>query len=136
MPEIEVALHKAKPIAPAAVRQLYDQVGWWPARTLADIALVLQPDTTVGAWDDEQLIGFARAVSDCHLRVYIEDVMVHPAYRQRGVSKLLLDHLLDALAGIETITLFCEADLVPLYERHGFKARPTQKVLHCKKRKV
>ena len=132
MPEIEVALHKAKPIAPAAVHQLYDQVGWWPERTLAAIARVLHPDTTVGAWDDEQLIGFARAVSDGHLRAYIEDVMVHPAYRQRGVSKLLLDHLLAALAGIETITLFCEADLVPLYERHGFKLRQSQQVLHRK----
>ncbi len=136
MPDVVVALHSARPIAPVAVRQLYDQVGWWPDRTLADIALVLHPSTTVGAWDGAQLIGFARTVSDHHLRAYIEDVMVHPAYRQRGVSKLLLDHLLAALAGIETITLFCEADLVPLYERHDFKLRQTQQVLHRKKRKT
>jgi GNAT superfamily N-acetyltransferase len=119
-------------ISPEAVRQLYDLAGWWPHRNIKDIAYVLGHDCAVGVWDNEHLIGFARAVSDGRFRAYIEDVVVHPDYRHRGTSRLLMAELLKALGHIETISLFCEPGLVPLYERHGFQLHPVQRVLHRK----
>jgi len=136
MPDILCALHAVKPIAPQAVRHLYDAAGWWPQRSLDDIAFVLAQNVAVGAWLDQQLVGFARAVSDGKFRAYIEDVMVHPAYQRRDVSRQLLDHLLIALAHIETVSLFCQPALIALYEQHGFKLYATQKVLHRPKRSL
>ena len=130
MTGIVCALHTDRPISPYAVRQLYDQIGWWPQRSLADIDAVLARDPAVGVWLGEALIGFARAVTDGKFRAYIEDVMVHPAYQRQGIGGLLLEQLLAALVHIETISLFCKPELAPWYEQHEFKLSASQRVLH------
>lgn len=71
-----------------------------------------------------------RAVSDGHFRAYIEDVCVHPAYRRQGIASAMLTQLLDALAHIETTSLFCEPELIGLYAPPGFKSRRSHVVLH------
>ncbi|MEZ4661815.1 MAG: GNAT family N-acetyltransferase [Caldilineaceae bacterium] len=128
---IEIALYSERPIPAQAVRQLYDAVDWWPDRAIEQIEAVLEQDVAVGAWDGERLVGFARALSDGHFHAYVEDVMVHPDYRRRGIADRMLQRLLEALAHIDTISLFCKNDLIPLYERRGFVAFEKQKVLHC-----
>ncbi|MFN8493651.1 MAG: GNAT family N-acetyltransferase [Caldilineaceae bacterium] len=130
MPTVIVALHEHRSISPEAVRALYDLVGWWPQRSLDDIALVLEHGPAVGAWLGEELVGFARAVTDGKLRAYIEDVMVHPGYRRQGIGEQLMETLLTVLAHIETVSLFCEPGLVAWYEQHNFKLRSSQRVLH------
>jgi len=136
MPTMILALHTQRPISPQAIRTLYDLVDWWPERSGEVIALVLKHGPAVGAWLDEELIGFARAVTDGKLRAYIEDVMVHPAHRRQGVGEQLLETLLAALAQIETISLFCEPALVAWYEQYNFRLRSAQRVLHRSQRKV
>lgn len=127
---IAIATHQERPINPQAVRALYDAVAWWPDRRLEDIAAVLAVGPAIGAWDRERLVGFARAVTDGRLRAYIEDVVVHPEQRHTGIATALLDRLIAALGPIETVSLFCEPELVPMYERHGFRARRSQIVMH------
>ena len=127
---IEIALHSARPIPAQVVRQLYDAVDWWPDRTVEQIGAVLAQHAAVGAWDADRLVGFARALSDGRFHAYVEDVMVHPAYRHRGIADRLLQRLLKALAHVDTISLFCHSSLIPLYERHGFTTFEKQKVLH------
>lgn len=130
MQTLEVASNKARPIDPEAVRQLYVAVGWWPERQMEDIALVLRAELAFGAWDGDHLVGFTRVVSDGRLRAFIEDVVVHPDYRRLGIGSQLLKSVVQALDHIEIVTLFCEPGLVPFYERHGFKARHSQVVMH------
>jgi GNAT superfamily N-acetyltransferase len=129
------ALHSERPIPAHAVRHLYDLEGWWPQRSLDDLAFVLDQDYAAGAWRGEQLIGFARAVSDGRLRAYIEDVIVHPDHRQQGAGEQLLDCLLSQLNHVETISLFCAAELAPWYERQGFQLYRSQHVLHRSKQR-
>jgi len=126
----QIALHTERAIDAAAVRALYEAVHWWPDRQPAAIAAILGDAPAVGAWDGDRLIGFARAVTDGVFRAYIEDVVVEPAYRRRGLATQMLRRLLAALADIETISLFCGPDLAGLYERLGFKASKSQVVLH------
>jgi ribosomal protein S18 acetylase RimI-like enzyme len=130
MTGVEIALHYERPIDPQAVRELYTSVDWWPLRTPEEIAQVLKDALAVGAWEEDHLVGLARAVSDQHLRAFIEDVVVQPSHQRRGLGRLLLTKLLDALPQIETITLFCQPDLVAFYEEHGFRAFPSQVVMH------
>lgn len=132
MSTIQFALYRERPIDPQAVRSLYASVDWWPERTEEQIARVLRDDIAIGAWDAEQLVGFARVISDYCFHAYIDDVMVHPSYQHKGIGKLLMTHLIDALPHIETITLFCKSDLVPFYEQQGFRAFPSQTLLHRK----
>lgn len=123
-------LNSDRPIPAEAVRSLYDAVGWWPDRQVDDLAAVLNGGLAVGAWDGDRLIGFARIVSDGKFRAFIEDVCVHPDHRRTGTGTQLLDVLLQAIAHIETITLFCAPELVPFYEAHNFRAKRSQIVLH------
>jgi len=133
MSTVEIFLHQERPIDAQSVRSLYSSVGWWPERTEEQIAYVLRQDVAIGAWDADHLIGFARIVSDHCLHAYIEDVIVYPSYQRRGIGRLLMTQLLDALSHIETITLFCTSDLVPFYEEQGFRVFPSQRILHWKR---
>ena len=133
MSSIEIFLHQERPIDPQAVRSLYTSVGWWPERTEEQIAHVLSSNVAIGAWDADGLIGFARIVSDQCFHAYIEDVMIHPTYQRKGIGGLLLTRLLNALPHVETITLCCQSDLVPFYEAQGFRAFPSQMVMHRKR---
>lgn len=125
-----VAQHKVRPIPSEAVRALYEEDGWWPDRRTEDIANVLRVHPAVGVWDGDHLIAFARAVTDGCFRAYIEDVVVHPQYRRIGIARLLLAELLSTLVHIETVSLFCQRELAPLYEQLGFVMRGSQVVLH------
>jgi GNAT superfamily N-acetyltransferase len=126
---IAFALHRDRPITPALVRALYDHAGWWPERTLAAIGQVLDSAPAVGAWNGERLVGFARAVTDGNFRAYIEDVVVHEAWRRQGVATLMMACLLDELKGIPVVSLFCKAGLVPVYQGQGFQ-ETRQVVMH------
>ncbi len=46
----------------------------------------------------------------------------------------MLARMVEALDDSETVALFCEPTLVPFYERHGFRARRSQVVMHRERR--
>lgn len=125
-----IVAHLECAIPPEAIRQLYAAVHRWPERTSSVIAALLETSIAVGAWEDDRLIGFARAVTDHSARAYIEDVAVLPSYRGCGTGEQLLRCLLNELHHINTISLFCQHDLVSWYEQVGFKARLSQTVMH------
>jgi hypothetical protein len=53
-----------QPIYPRAVKELYNNAGWWPERSEEDIAKMLNSSFAVGEWQRKCLGGFARAVTD------------------------------------------------------------------------
>ena len=129
MEAVEIAAHRQRPVSPEALRRLYDHLEWWPERSESEIAVMLRSTIAVGAWQGCALVGFARLVTDGPLRAYVEDVAVHERMRRQGVGTTILERLLDEATDVDIVSLFCEAELVPFYERLGF--RPTsQVVLH------
>ena len=118
---IEVKSHRERPIPPASVRGLYDHVGWDRLATEEDLAEVLAAGPAVGAWDGDRLAGFARALSDGHLAAYVEDVMVHQAYRRRGVGERIVALLLEEIGAVAKVNLFCEPPVARFYEANGFR---------------
>ena len=118
---IEVKSHRERPIPPVSVRGLYDHVGWDMPATEEDLAEVLAADPAVGAWDGDRLAGFARALSDGHLAAYVEDVMVHEAYRRRGVGEQIVALLLEEIGAVAKVNLFCEPPVAWFYEANGFR---------------
>lgn len=129
---VEIKLHTERPIDALLLTQLYRHVGWWPNRRAEDLARVLNLGLAVGAWDGEELIGFARAVSDGIFRAYIEDVVVHEKYRGHGIGEAIIAALMDELSSVETVSLFCEPSLVSFYSRNQFSPSRSQVVMHRK----
>jgi GNAT superfamily N-acetyltransferase len=130
---VQLALHRERPIPPAALRGLYDHVGWDHPTSETELTTVLAAGPAVAAWVGEELIGFVRALSDGHRVAYIEDVMVHAKYRRRGLGSALMARLLDELETVKVVTLFCHPDLIHFYERQGFRSA-TNVLMHRKRR--
>ncbi len=119
-----------RPIAAAAVRRLYDGAGWWPDWGLDGIERAIEASVAVGAWDGERLVGFARAISDGEHRAYIEDVVVDPEYRGRGIGERIVAALVQAIGRVHIVSLFCEPERVEFYGRNGFRASETAVMVH------
>lgn len=124
---VVVAAHSVRAIEPDSVLALYRQQDWWPERTAGQVAAALSTAPAAGAWQADDLVGFARAVTDGVLRAYVEDVIVAPDLRQAGIGSALVDCLTRQLAPVPLISLFCPAGLVPFYSASNF--RPTSQVV-------
>ncbi|TDE09316.1 GNAT family N-acetyltransferase [Jiangella asiatica] len=128
MQTLSIESHEERPIVPGMVIALFRNEDWWPHRTAADMAAVLRTSPAVAAWQDDTVVGFARAVTDGRLRAYVEDVIVHPEVRGRGIGASLVRKLHELLhETISPLTLFSAAHLAPYYERLGY--RPTRQVV-------
>jgi GNAT superfamily N-acetyltransferase len=129
LPETVVVPQDQRGIPAEGVLGLYRAAGWWPERTADQVRAFLQASPAVGAWHGQELIGFARAVTDGIMRAYVEDVIVAPGWRGRGVGRALLAGLTEQLGPVPLVTLFCSPDLVPYYEASSFK-KTRQVVMH------
>jgi ribosomal protein S18 acetylase RimI-like enzyme len=69
----------------------------------------------------DRLVGFTRALTDWRYRAYLYDVIVAPDWRGRGLGQVLVDAALERLAGVETIELSCQPDMIAFYKRWGFE---------------
>jgi N-acetylglutamate synthase-like GNAT family acetyltransferase len=124
--------YKVRQIKAVELVKLYKGEGWWEERKEKDIEEMLKQGDSVGAWNKGELIGFARAVSDGKFRAYIEDVVIHKDYQNSGTGTKLLAQLVDELSHIDIISLFCEEELLPFYEKNNFKFSKSHLVMHRK----
>jgi N-acetylglutamate synthase-like GNAT family acetyltransferase len=130
---IEIFSYSEKPIKAIDVMELYNNVGWWQDRLEQDIEEMLIKERSVGAWNDNTLIGFARVVTDGKFRAYIEDVVIQHSFQKEGIGTRLIEKLLEDLSHIDVISLFCEEHLIPFYQKNNFKYSKSQFVMHRKK---
>ncbi|MBE2272394.1 MAG: GNAT family N-acetyltransferase [Anaerolinea sp.] len=116
-------------IPPDDLLALFAENVWTKDRTRADVQLMLEKSVWVGAWRGNQLVGFARAVTDDLYRAFIEDVMVLESARGQGIGLALVRALLGRLAHVQEILLGCENHLVGFYEQVGF-TKHNQNTMH------
>jgi N-acetylglutamate synthase-like GNAT family acetyltransferase len=81
---------------------------------------------TVTAYEDNKVIGFARAISDGLFYATIYDVAVLPAYKNKGIGQKLVSNITKQCndSGIITVNLFAAKGTDSFYSHLGFIARP------------
>jgi N-acetylglutamate synthase-like GNAT family acetyltransferase len=80
----------------------------------------------VTVWNERQLIGFARAISDGIYRATIWDVIVHPDYQGAGLGRKLVETVLahPRINRVERVYLMT-TNQENFYRRIGFQSNAT-----------
>ncbi|NJL49741.1 MAG: GNAT family N-acetyltransferase, partial [Leptolyngbyaceae cyanobacterium SM2_5_2] len=111
-------------LAPTQVEQLlqlYKQTWWAKDRELADVQRMLsQSDLLFGLCDEDtqNLVAFARVLTDGVYRAIVFDVIVSENHRGQGLGLRLMQQVVShpVLSQVECIQLFCLPDMLPFYK--------------------
>jgi ribosomal protein S18 acetylase RimI-like enzyme len=110
------------------LQDLFQVTAFWAQdRRPEDWAIALaNSKPIVTAWDDERLIGFARATSDGVYRATIWDVVIHPDYQGAGLGRKLVETVLmhPHVNRVERVYLMT-TNQQKFYERIGFEINST-----------
>lgn len=79
---------------------------------------------TVFVYENNQLLGFGRAISDGEYQAAIYDVAVLPACQGKGVGKIIMKELLNQLPNCNII-LYATPGMEGFYKKLGFAAMKT-----------
>ena len=111
-----------------SVLPLYDSAGWYSYTSHPDM-LKRSFDgslAVLAAADGDRLVGVIRAVGDGASILFIEDLLVAPEYRRRGIGSALLQKMVSLYPGVyQTVPLTDDQPaLIECYRSLGFAAAP------------
>lgn len=103
---------------------LYRAGGWWREDWAPDgiAPLIAGSFCFVVAVEGERAVGMGRAISDGCSDAYLQDIVVLPECRGKGIGAAILDMLASFCRerGLTWIGLVAQPGTVPFYERRGF----------------
>lgn len=98
-------------------------VGWRKPLTGERLLQVLRGShAVVLARDDDQVVGFANALSDGLLIAYLPLLEVRPGHQRKGIGSELVRRLIEHLGGHYGIDLLCDEGLEGFYRKFGMRA--------------
>lgn len=104
---------------------LYGRVGWTnytrrPERLQAALRGSL---VVLTAWEGDALIGLARAVGDGVSILFVQDVLVDPAWQRQGVGRALMQVMLERFPEVYQVQLLADRDsgTEAFYRSLGFR---------------
>lgn len=87
--------------------------------------------SVVFVFDEQQLIGFGRAISDGIVQAAIYDVAVLPIYQGQGIGRQIIEKMVASLPGCSFI-LYASPGKEPFYEKLNFRRMKTGMALFLK----
>ena len=129
MPNSKIAFREQLPI-PDAYHKLFETTGWnqgYRADADALEKAISSSWYVLSAYDNDDLVGFGRIISDGVLYALICDMIVIPSYQGQGIGSQILEKLIEKChrEKIRVIWLFSARGKSSFYEKFGFRERPT-----------
>jgi GNAT superfamily N-acetyltransferase len=106
------------------LEKIYDALGWNSINLTVDELerMCKQSWYAVYAYDDHQLVGMGRVISDGVITGLLCGVCVIPNYQSKGIGKEIVNQLVEHCERNRVIPqLMCVESLRPYYEANGFK---------------
>ena len=107
------------------LHQLYQNEWWTDKRTLEETQRVVDNSSIVIGLTNEEddLIAFARVLTDFTFKAIIFDVIVAKSLRHEGLGKKLMDLILHhkKLQDVKHFELYCLPEMVEFYKAYGFE---------------
>lgn len=77
-------------------------------------------DLLITAWDEEKIVGVARAVTDFCYCCYLSDLAVNKDYQKRGIGKELVRLIQEQIGDEVALLLLSAPAAIDYYPRIGF----------------
>ena len=122
-PGVEISTDKSR-LDVALIHDFLARESYWvPGITRATVETCIRHALCFGVYVQGRQAGFGRVVTDYVRIAYLSDVFITPAFRGRGLGKLLMRCILDhpRLQAIGRFTLMTN-DAHGLYRQFGFAA--------------
>ena len=114
------------------ILQLYNSVGWTNYTNNPSMleAAIKHSFKTLAAFDGDRLVGLIRAVGDGYSVMYIQDIIVSPAYQRKGIGKMLIRELDTLYPHVYQKVLLTDNQphAIHFYQRCGFALSDN---VHC-----
>ena len=108
-------------------RKLRASVGWWDVDEGSAETGLANSLFSVVAVEKDNLVGLGRVVGDGGLYFYIQDLIIHPAFQEKGIGKQIMGELMSHIESKAKsgafIGLMAARGLARYYESFGFKTR-------------
>lgn len=105
------------------LHQLYQGEWWSKGRSLEETRTCAERSSLIFALcDADQLVAYARVLTDYVFKAFIFDVIVAPGARQQHIGEHMLQNILQHpdLKNVRHLELYCRPELVDFYRRFGF----------------
>ena len=126
--KVNIRYSSLKNLPSEQVQVLYESVQW--SAYTKDMPKLIRgienSEIVITAWNEEELAGLIRCLTDFETIAYIQDILVKPAWRKQGIGDELMRQTLAKLSGIRQIALMTEdgeavKGLHAWYRSHGFQ---------------
>lgn len=96
---------------------------WANHRSLETVEASMRNSACYGVYldDEKKLVGFARVISDYATTYYLCDVVIDEAYRNKGLGKALIAHIVSLPEYANLRGLLLTKDAHGLYAHYGFE---------------
>mgnify|MGYP001109737253 CR=1 FL=1 len=110
---------------------LMKQTYWAPERTEEDMLIAMKNSIVFGAFDEEDnLVGFARVVTDYVSIWYLCDVIVDEVHRGQGIGNLLMSAIVSDERFANVSAMLKTKDAHGLYRKFGFLDVDANRVMY------
>lgn len=112
-------------IAPERVKELLLQSYWAKDRSLEAVRKSLEHSLLYGVFEEktQQMVAFARVITDYATTWYLCDVIVDEPHRRRGIGKMLIAHITSDPRISDIGGMLLTLDAHGLYEKYGFASK-------------
>ena len=103
---------------------LYESVGWQFYCKHPEVLEKAYANSLciLAAYENDQLVGLIRSVGDGHTILFIQDLLVCPAYQRKGIGTALMNALLEKYSHVYQIELVTDntEKTIAFYKSFGF----------------
>ncbi len=83
--------------------------------------MIKHADIIITAWDADQMVGIARAITDYSYCCYLSDLAVDSAYQKCGIGKELIQKVREKIGEESSLVLISAPGAVDYYPKVGFE---------------
>jgi len=98
--------------------EVFNSVGW--SKNKKNIVKAFENSFYILAYNNDELIGFARAISDYEYYTGVYDVIIKPKYQGQGIGKKMVDTIVKEFQGTYIFLTYTSGNR-EFYKKCGFK---------------